>query len=48
VRWNSGANNWMVYGTGDIPVGDYSSTNLANIGIGHDAVIRKLATNFLR
>jgi hypothetical protein len=30
--------NWMVYGAGDILVGDYSSTNLANIGIGHGAV----------
>jgi hypothetical protein len=47
----------MVYGAGDIPVGDYSSTNLANIGIGHGAVdgggaihtlIRKLVTKFLR
>ena len=38
IRWNSGVNNWIVYGTGDIPVGDYSSTNLANIGIGHGAV----------
>ena len=38
IRWNNGLNNWMVYGTGDIPVGDYSSTNLANIGIGHGAV----------
>ena len=38
IRWNSGLNNWMVYGAGDIPVGDYSSTNLANIGIGHGAV----------
>jgi hypothetical protein len=28
----------MVYGTGDIPVGDYSPTNLANFGIGHGAV----------
>jgi hypothetical protein len=37
IRWNNGVNNWMVYGTGDIPVGDYSSTNLANIGIGHGA-----------
>ena len=37
IRWNSGVNNWMVYGTGDIPVGDYSSNNLANIGIGHGA-----------
>lgn len=38
IRWNSGVNNWMVYGTGDIPVGQYSSTNLANFGIGHGAV----------
>jgi hypothetical protein len=38
IRWNNGVHNWMVYGTGDIPVGDYSSTNLANIGIGHGAV----------
>jgi hypothetical protein len=38
IRWNNGVNNWLVYGTGDIPVGDYSSTNLANIGIGHGAV----------
>jgi hypothetical protein len=37
VRWNNGVHNWMVYGTGDIPVGDYSSTNLANTGIGHGA-----------
>jgi hypothetical protein len=38
IRWNNGVNNWMIYGTGDIPVGVYSSTNLANIGIGHGAV----------
>ena len=38
IRWNNGVNNWMVYGTGDIPVGDYNSSNLANIGIGHGAV----------
>jgi len=38
MRWNNGVNNWMVYGTGDIPVGDYSPTNLANFGIGHGAV----------
>lgn len=37
IRWSSGVNNWMVYGAGDIPVGNYSSTNLANIGIGHGA-----------
>jgi hypothetical protein len=37
IRWNNGVNNWMVYGSGDIPVGDYSSSNLANIGIGHGA-----------
>src|SRR5262249_13724975 len=38
IRWNNGVHNWMVYGTGDIPVGDYNRTNLANIGIGHGAV----------
>jgi hypothetical protein len=38
VRWNSGVNNYMAYLTGDIPVGYYSSTNLANIGLGHGAL----------
>ncbi len=38
LRWNSGVNNYMTYITGDIPVGDYSSTSLSNIGIGHGAV----------
>jgi hypothetical protein len=38
VRWNAGVNNYMVYLTGAIPVGDYSSSNLANIGIGHGAI----------
>ncbi len=38
LRWNSGVNNFMTYVTGDIPVGDYSPTRLANLGIGHGAV----------
>jgi hypothetical protein len=38
VRWNAGVNNYMVYITGDIPVGLYSSSNLANIGLGHGAI----------
>jgi hypothetical protein len=38
IRWNNGVHNWMAYGTGDIPVGDYDRTNLANIGIGHGVV----------
>ncbi len=38
LKWNSGVNNWMVYATGDIPVGTYSTSNLANIGIGHGAI----------
>ena len=38
LRWNQGVNNYMTYLTGDIPVGDYSSQNLANIGIGHAAI----------
>jgi hypothetical protein len=38
VRWNAGVNNYMAYITGDIPVGLYHSSNLANIGLGHGAV----------
>ena len=38
LRWNSGVNNYMTYMTGDVPIGDYSSANLSNIGIGHGAV----------
>jgi hypothetical protein len=38
LAWNDGANNWMTYVTGDIPVGDYDSSRLANLGIGHGAI----------
>ena len=38
LRWNNGVNNWIVYATGDIPVGTYASTNLSNLGLGHGAV----------
>ena len=38
LRWNKGTDNWMIYITGDIPVGAYQSTRLANLGIGHGAV----------
>jgi hypothetical protein len=38
LKWNNGVNNFMVYATGDIPVGTYSSTSLSNLGIGHGAV----------
>jgi hypothetical protein len=37
LRWNNGVNSWMVYGTGDIPVGTYDSSRLANFGINHGA-----------
>jgi hypothetical protein len=38
LRWNQGVHNYMVYVTGDVPVGDYDSSRLANLGIGHGAV----------
>jgi hypothetical protein len=38
LRWNAGLNNYMTYVTGDIPVGVYSSSSLANMGIGHGAI----------
>jgi hypothetical protein len=38
LRWNAGVNNYMTYITGDIPVGLYHSSNLANMGLGHSAI----------
>jgi hypothetical protein len=38
LRWNSGVNNFMTYVMGDIPVGDYDPTRLANTGLGHGAI----------
>src|SRR5262249_29151478 len=38
LRWNAGVNNYMAYVMGDIPVGAYNSTRLANMGIGHGAI----------
>jgi len=38
LKWNSGVNNYMFYATGDIPVGDYNPSRLANIGTGHGAI----------
>lgn len=38
LKWNEGVHNWMVYGTGNIPVGAYNSSRLANLGIGHGAI----------
>jgi hypothetical protein len=37
-RWNAGVNNYMAYLTGDIPIGKYDSSDLANLGIGHGAI----------
>ena len=38
LKWNMGVNNFMTYITGDIPVGNYSSASLSNLGIGHGAI----------
>ncbi|WP_146610979.1 SphA family protein [Polynucleobacter paneuropaeus] len=38
LAWNQGNNNFMTYVTGDIPVGTYSASSLAAIGIGHTAM----------
>ena len=38
LKWNAGVHNFMTYATGNIPVGAYSSTRLANLGIGHAAI----------
>jgi hypothetical protein len=32
LYWNKGVHNFMVYGTGNLPVGAYQSTRLSNLG----------------
>jgi len=38
LKWNSGVNNFMTYVTGDIPVGAYDPSRIANLGLGHGAI----------
>ena len=38
VRWNDGVHNYMTYLTGNLTVGRYDPTRLANLGIGHNAI----------
>src|SRR6267154_1695168 len=38
LKWNMGVNNFMTYITGDIPVGNYNSTSVSNLGLGHGAI----------
>ena len=38
VNWNRGVNNYMVYATGNLPVGAYTPDRLANLGLGHWSV----------
>jgi hypothetical protein len=35
LKWNSGVNNFMVYGMTGIPEGAYQPTRLSSLGIGH-------------
>jgi hypothetical protein len=38
LKWTKGEHNYLWYVTGDIPVGNYNSSRLANIGLGHGAI----------
>jgi hypothetical protein len=38
LAWTHGDDNWMAYGTGDVPTGAYNSSRLSNIGLGHAAI----------
>ena len=35
LKWNDGANNFMVYTRGGIPIGDYNPDRIVNLGDGH-------------
>lgn len=38
LKWNAGVHNYMTYVTGNIPVGAYDPSALANLGLGHVAI----------
>jgi len=38
LKWNQGVHNFMWYASGDVPVGAYDPSRLANLGIGHGAI----------
>jgi len=38
LGWTHGADYWLVYLTGGVPIGSYESQRQANIGIGHAAI----------
>ena len=38
LRWNHGVHNVMSYVTGNLTVGRYDPTRLANLGIGHNGI----------
>jgi hypothetical protein len=38
LLWSHGVNNYAVYVTGNVPVGDYNRLRLTNIGLGHGAM----------
>jgi hypothetical protein len=37
VRWNNGVHNYMTYVSGNVTIGRYDPTRLANLGLGHNA-----------
>jgi hypothetical protein len=47
LKWNHGVNNYMIYGMGGVPVGDYQTQRLANLGLGHGAIDGGLGYTYL-
>jgi hypothetical protein len=47
VRWNNGVHNVMTYVTGNLTVGRYDPTRLANLGLGHNAMDAGAAYTYL-
>src|SRR4029450_11966791 len=39
LRWNFGVHNFMTYLTGNLTTGVYHSQSIANVGIGHNAIV---------
>jgi hypothetical protein len=38
LNWDNGANNWLIYLAGNVPLGTYHSRRMSYVGIGHSAI----------
>jgi hypothetical protein len=47
IKWNQGVHNYMVYGTGNLPVAEFDPDRLVSLGLGHWSLDGGVAYTYL-